>query len=922
MKIKGWRRFAGFSLVFVALIVAWMALRPFFRESAPVPKQEIPRKAQSFVLITLDTTRADRLSSYGAEDVETPAMESLAKRGVLFENAYAVAPITLVSHTSMLTGLNPPRHGIRNNGIHHVADEITTISEILRDEGFRTAAFVSAAVLDHRYGLDQGFEVFDDDLSQGGNRRARMVPDRPAGSTVDAAQLWLDEIEPDERFFLWVHFYDPHAVYSPPPPFRDTYRERPYDGEIAYMDSQIGRFLQHPRLADEHDVGVIVVGDHGESLGEHGEETHALLAYDSTLHVPLILRTPGGPEGCRSPLPTGGADIAPTILDLLNQPIPTDLDGMSIATLLAEPKNDRALYAETYLPYYTYGWAKLKVFRRGGFKLILGPGNELYDTNRDPLELTNLIDRYPNEAHDLIQLLQEYEAQWGDAEHEASMTLDQESMDQLRSLGYLAIGSGPEKIEGERPNPRDMVDLHVGLERARRFASSELYSQAIAQLRLVLERDPGNLAALIDLATNLLEIDELDEAAEIAQEAISRDPNYSRSYILMAAIEIERRHPEKALVLLNSALEIDPRHVEALLRKAHLLKRIGRLSEMRGLLEAALVEQPDQPNLEITYAKLIEIPSGKDSAAEERIRKALARDPYIATGWKILGEILLKQGRETEALDLYREGLSRKPDSHEIHADLGLLLAKLGQGGKAVPHLREAIRLGPVFRSDLHVALGAIASQGGGFEEAQRHYDLILEKEPNHPATRNNRAIALYRLGRFREAKEELESVLKENPNYADAANNMAAIAVDLGDWTAAERWALRTLELEPRAYEAWNNLGVAHDESGNHQQARKDFEKALDIQPDYQPAKINLGITLARMGLSREAAAVFEQALAAGPADPTINLELGDLYAGPLANMKRARAHYNAFIAVAPNHPRATEIRRTLSTLSAPDGQ
>ena len=234
-----------------ALLLSLLSCRQEVETPSVNRRAEISRVKRSVVLITLDTTRADHLEPYGSKTVKTPNLARLANQGILFQQAYSVAPITLVAHASLLTGLNPPRHGVRNNGTHYADQDLVTLPETLAAEGYRTAAFVSAAVLEKRYGLDQGFEVYDDDLSTGRERHPRMVADRPAEATVDAAGTWLDSLGPEEPFFLWVHFYDPHAVYSPPPPYRDQYRENLYGGEIAYMDAEIGRLLRHSRLREE-----------------------------------------------------------------------------------------------------------------------------------------------------------------------------------------------------------------------------------------------------------------------------------------------------------------------------------------------------------------------------------------------------------------------------------------------------------------------------------------------------------------------------------------------------------------------------------------------------------------------------------------------------------------------------------------------
>ena len=913
------RRFAASTLIAAGLgllaVVGWRwAAGP---ESSGHSK--ISRRDRPVLLITVDTTRPDHLEPYGAEAVETPALARLAGRGVVFENAYSVAPITLVAHTSILTGLEPPRHGVRNNGLHYVPAEVTTLAERLRAEGYATAAFVSAAVLDRRYGLDQGFDVYDDDLSTGRERHPRMVADRPAEAVVAAAASWLDTAPDDRPFFLWVHFYDPHAAYSPPPPFRDRYRERLYDGEIAYMDSQIGRLLRHPRLGG--DTVVSVLGDHGESLGEHGEQTHALLAYDATLHVPWILSVPGGPRGTRLSQTVGQVDLVPTLLDLLGHGIPEGGAGVSLLPLLEDSSQplQRSLYAETFLPFYTYGWARLRVLRQGRYKWIDGPDAELYDTGRDPRELADVREQEPGLAHDLARDLREHLQELGGQERESRVDLDAEGRERLRSLGYLAAGSGTPRRDGaELPDPKSMIDLHVGLERARSLMRDRLFPQAVATLEGVLRRDPNNLAALMDLSSALTEMGELNRAAEVTERALALDPEYPRLYLQMATVEARRAGPERAVELLDEALRLDPQLVEALLRKALQLRRAGRGAEMVRTLDRALEVDPDSPAAHVLYARLVELPRDP-AAAETRVRTALERDPFLVSGWQLLGEILEATGRPGEALAAYRSGLERQPDHGELHARLGIALARSGSGAEAEAHLREALRLSTEERLEVRVTLGAWLAEHGRFEEAQREYERVLQEQPDHPAARNNRAIALYRTGRLEQAEAELLDLVERHPRHADAHNNLAAIALERRRFAVAAERSRRALALQPRMAEGWNNLGLAQSGLGAGEEARKSFERALELSPGYWQARLNLGVLLARSGEPRAAADALEEVVTQMPRLPDAHLQLGRLYGGPLADPQRARTHYNAFLRQAPVHPAATAARRELIALDVP---
>lgn len=914
------RRILGLALLIAAAGLLTMLLARRTAGPDPLPKlREIDRKERSVVLITVDTTRADRLEPYGATDVKTPVMNRLAGQGILFEHAYAVAPITLVSHTSILTGLNPPEHGVRNNGTHYAGADLVTLPEILKEKGYQTAAFVSASVLEKRYGLDQGFDFYDDDLSTGRERHPRMVADRPAEATVASASAWLNDLEGDDPFFLWVHFYDPHAVYSPPAPYRDEYRGRLYDGEIAYMDSEIGRLLQHPRLQAEDDLMVNIIGDHGESLGEHGEQTHAILAYDATLRIPWILWMRGGPGGVRFPLPVGQVDLVPTVLEMLGMEAPEGIDGISqLPWLEGRGEVSKPLYAETYLPYYTYGWAKLRVIRQGSWKYIDAPTPELFDLSRDPYELSNLHGQLEGQAHDMHRSLEELLERAGGADREASLDLDTEAAEKLRSLGYLSVGTGAVEVaDNDRPDPKEVVDLHVGLERSRRLLRDRLFDQAIEQIRTVLQRDPNNLAALIDLATALESAGEVEQAVQAIERALSLDPGYARLHLLLSGLEARRGNVEQALAVNQAALDLDPKAIEPRLQRAMQLNRLRRSKEAGAILAETLAENPEHPRVLGYYTQIVDMPAKNYEKAEERLQLALARDPFLVLVYRWLGNLYEVTKRTEEAVAIYRQGLQRQPDDAEIHARLGVLLARQSAGAEVERHLQEAIRLLEKPRAELHVSLGGWLSEQGRLEEAQEQFTIALAEEPGHFAARNNRAIAYYRTGRAEEALAELRQVTQDHPRYADAFNNLAAIQVNRGDWPDAERQARRAVELDDSLTEAWNNLGVALDEQGKMGEARKAFDRSLALAPTYWQAKFNLGVLFRKTGQYQEAADLIQEVVSQVPSYPDSHLELGRLYSGPLGDPKRARTHLNAFLRAAPGHPQAAEVRRELTKLA-----
>jgi len=875
------------------------------------------------MLITIDTTRADRLQPYGNQQVATPAMQNLANRGIVFEQAWAVAPITLVSHASIMSGLYPFQHGVRNNGTQYVEQGITTLAERLKDNGYQTSAFVSAAVLDKRYGLDQGFDVYDDDLSDRRNVSPRMVADRIAESTVNSTINWLDEINPDQPFFSWVHFYDPHANYSPPPPFRDEYRNRLYDGEIAYMDQQIGRLLEHPKMlaaGDEAPI-IVVIADHGESLGEHGEKTHALLAYDSTLHIPFIMHVPGTSGGLRIKESVGHVDVMPTILSLTGVTATASDDEMAGRDLTplfvgqrAEP--NRSYYSETYLPYYTYGWEKLRVIRQGRWKLIEAPENELYDLVKDPRELSNILEQYSNTSYDLQRDLTEW-LEREESQSDADLSLSSEELAKLRSLGYLSVGSGRVAERENRPNPMKMIAQHVGLERARMLLADRFYQQAVTQLQNVLRRDPQNLAALIDLVRAHEGLGEVDEAIVHAEHALELDPEYTQTYLTLARLESMRGDHDKALELTDLAIQLDPINPESRILKATFHNKLNDLAATGKTLSDALLDNPDHPRLNAVYAHLVEARSGMYDDAEKRLQKALERDPFLDQAWRFLGQLQERMNKPRAAEESYRTGLKSRPDDAELHGSLGHLLAKTGQFEQAEVQIREAIRLTRTPRTDFHLTLGGMLSQQGRLDEAQKEYQKVLDLNPEHPGAKNNAAIALYRSGQTQAAIELLNEVIESFPNQADAHNNLAAIAVDQQDWQAAIRHSEKTLELSPNLVEAWNNLAIAKEETGDFTNARAHYDKVLDLDPDYWPGYHNKGLLMLKMKNHEAARDAFNEVLLRVPNHADSHLELGYLYADVFDSKENALNHFNAFLRHGgQQHHRHEEVKSKINQL------
>ncbi len=759
-------------------------------DRADTPPQAARRAAAdgaSVVLITLDTTRADHLGPYGA-DGATPTLSALAGDGIVFDRAVATAPVTAPAHASLLTGLYPVRHGVHDNSIHHLPDDIVTLAERLAADGARTAAFVSTVILDHRYGLDQGFALYNDDI-RGATTRTdrRMTVERPADATTDRALAWLDGLDDRSRFFLWVHYYDPHIPYSPPAPWAGRFPDRPYDGEIAFMDAEIGRLLAHPRLAVDRTL-VVAVGDHGEGLGEHGERTHGLLVYDSTLRVPLIVRIPGGPAGRRVAAPVSQVDVVPTVVELLGlEPDPDvgDLDGVSLVPLIrgVEPATDRPVFSESQVPFFAYGWAKLRAVRRGGLKLIDAPTPELYDLDHDPGELDNLAPARPADAGRLDAEI----AAWatGAERPGSTVAVDAETSGALRALGYVAGEVGRPDGAGHG-NPVELMPVHDQLQVVGELLSTGRAEEAVRRARAALALDPDNLAALRDLSRGLVLLGHLDEAAGVAARASAVAPWSARALAVEADVEFRRGHADHAVALADRALALDPRFLEARIDRSRYLAAVGRTDEVRAELESLLADAPDDNWVELRYAELVELAAGNVAAAEGRLRRVLERNPGFTEAALLLGNVLTDTGRSDEAVAVYREAIAAGAAGPDLPARLALLTASLnlqrGDWSGAENLAREAVGLDPSSAAAWNT-LAIALDEMDRLDEAEAAYRRAAELDPGGWRAPFNLGILLRERGRYSEAASVQEEVLRRSPNNPGAHFELGVLwAGFLGD--------------------------------------------------------------------------------------------------------------------------------------------
>lgn len=558
-------------------------------------------KGLNLLVVTLDTTRADHVGCYGFQAAQTPTLDALAARGLRFTQAVSAVPVTLPSHATIFTGYDPPAHGVRNNTEYRLAASQQTLAERLRAAGYDTAAFVSAFVLDARFGLDQGFNVYDDRVEAAQSAAfAQGNNERRADQVTDAALAWLKR-ERRAPFFAWVHYYDAHATYRPPAPYDARFKDQPYDGEIAFVDAQLGRLL---RALDELRLRertlVVVLADHGESLGEHGETTHGVFIYEAVLRVPLILAGPAAvvPKPAVIDGLVATVDMTPTLLDLLGVAARDAFDGLNLVR--AKPDRRRVVYMESLLPYLDYGWAPLFGVRRAQDKYVLAPRPEYYDLQADPREQSNGHDQAKGEQlqarRRLAEIMRAALERQPALAAPSGNAQDAEVAERLRALGYVG-GAGPEAAgrpadaAARLEDPKDMIAVAVAVVDANARLMAGRPQDALSLALDASRRSPRDRTVLQLLGKIYLRLGRLKEAEKALRDFTAIRPKADVSLLLAQILILDGRLDE-ATRLLDEAQRLDPDHGGVLIARGDLLAKQGKPQEARAAYERAARVDP------------------------------------------------------------------------------------------------------------------------------------------------------------------------------------------------------------------------------------------------------------------------------------------------------------------------------------------
>ncbi|MBU4267257.1 MAG: tetratricopeptide repeat protein [Acidobacteria bacterium] len=676
-----------FLLLVIVLIIAFFI---FYRRP-----QEVKRDPQSNVLlITLDTTRADRLGCSGYTPAQTPNLDRLAAAGVSCEAAYSPVPLTLPAHCTMLSGLYPPAHKVRNNGSYFLPEPVLTLAEMLGQNGYQTSAFVSSFVLDSRFGLGQGFTVFNDEFAGGGVKTYKS--ERDAAAVFAAFSRWFTG-RGAGKFFSWVHFFDPHAPYAPPEPFRSAFSDNPYDGEIAYMDHYIGAILD--LLKEKHlmeDTLVVIAGDHGEAFGEHGETGHQVFCYEENLRVPLIFHALKRlPKNMRLKRKVGLTDVMPTILDFLQIPVPAALQGRSL--LPAMQKMDTAepdLYLESFFAHEAFNCAPIQGIIQKNYKYLDLPKPELYDLLQDPGERKNLVSGSAVLGQKMKTSLNELTRRLGGSNMQGQRRMTDAEKNTLASLGYITSAPAAQSA-GPLPDPKDKI------------AGWQVFNRGAEQAA------NGQTGA----------------AAASLLQAIELIPDYAGSYTILANVYFKNGQGDKALALFRDALIRIPTDATLKTEYAGLLIKMNRLDQgMTQLQELTKTDLVDKKAFVYSQMGSIAETQGKSPQAITYYRQAHENEPDNDGYARKLAYLLHRTNRFAEALAIYRSLEQKQPDDIQLIRDMAIAYAQLNDLEQARSYFTKALQRSP--DANLHYNFALLLARQGQYAEAAAMMEKFLIAVP------------------------------------------------------------------------------------------------------------------------------------------------------------------------------------------------
>jgi arylsulfatase A-like enzyme/Flp pilus assembly protein TadD len=660
-----------------------------------------PKPHPNVILITIDTVRADHVGCYGAKDVQTPTLDSLAHDGIVFERAISQVPLTWPSHTVILTGTYPFQNGVQDFTGPPLAPQFRSVAQAFKDHGYRTGAVVSAFVLDRSWGLARGFDFYDDAFApeQFKNRDLGLV-ERRAGESVTRALKWLQQ-NPHRPFFFWLHLYDPHSSYDPPEPFHSQFHDRLYDGEIAYADHELGRLITWLKRNQLYDGSLIVmVSDHGESLGEHGEHEHGFFVYNSTVQIPLILKPPAGggirPERITTPVET--AAVAPTLLALAGVKDAAIEKQFSTRGLLAKQPESDSAYSETFYPFSSFGWSPLHALETSRYHYIDAPTPELYDLTSDPDESNNIAPQQTATVAVLKGKLQQLlAANPFQPANSAGSNLSPDAAEKLRALGYVSYKSpvSQEQLAKGLADPKNKVEEFNSILKAQDAFRAGDTATGRGLLESVRQKDQQMYVVPFLLGEVALGQEKWEEASEELQKSLELNPHFDQAMLGLARALIFQDKATEAKQWTLKAIELNSQNYRAWYQLGFIESREDRKAAISDY-EKGVAIQGDFAPLRRDLG-MLQFQQGDFSQAATNLSKAAALGSDDATLYNALGISYSRTGRLHEAVESYKHALRLTPDLAQAHLNLGYSYERLSQKRLAAQEYTKACQL----KSDL-----------------------------------------------------------------------------------------------------------------------------------------------------------------------------------------------------------------------------
>lgn len=703
----------------------------------------------NLLLVTIDTLRADHLPAYGYTKIHTPNLDRLANESFVFEDVIAQVPMTLPSHASILTGLLPPAHGVHDNAGFILDSKVNTLAETLKTRNYKTAAFISAFILDSQFGLDQGFDFYSDNFSLIKANVDSTHVSRRADETELEVEPWLRK-NFDQKFFLWVHYYDPHDPYNPPEPYKTEYVSAPYDGEIAYTDHVFGKLYD---LLDELQLKektiVVMTGDHGEGLGDHKEQTHSIFIYNATQHVPLMIRLPKiKPKRIKGIV--SHVDLVPTVLEWLGIQPGQNIQGKSLIPLIeGKDHSSRAAYSESIFPELHYGFSPLKRITTDQYEFIDAPRPELYDRINDPTELKNLIKEKPEIADTMRERLNEI-LKSSQITAKQTQTMDPETEEKLRAMGYVGtiIASTPESL---KIDPKDKIDLLESISQAHQALTKKNFSFVVETTTRILQQEPNMVDAHYLLASAYLNLNETEKALAEMMNTIRLKPDHSQTlYNLAFYYQLQGNFNEAEKWYLQ-LLKVVPEHLSACMNLVDLYRKKSEpekakiyLAKIVASYEKALKETEVAENRAGLLEKLAQayFASGDLDQSEKTLKEVIQLMPNRPMAHFHMGAIYQQKNEIDKAIAEFQAESKVSPNDFKTFYNLGSLYRQSGKLQASIQSFQKALQLNNQFYPTYFQLAEVYLVTNSNLDEALRLVEVANQRMPSKEGEELRQAIA------------------------------------------------------------------------------------------------------------------------------------------------------------------------------------